>query len=155
MFERIETIVDGINGREGAEDRRPNTPKDIWEAIRMLERGPRSAKDLSPMALQKDQPDAADGALCETPTETAEVMVKSPAKTISHIANGHLRSGRGRQRAPAASPAPSGSTLHRVRVYHGHSQGPHLGAGGGAPRSSTRSTRRSTKTQPQRGTSGR
>ena len=83
MFERIETIVDGINSREGAEDRRPNTPKDIWEAIRMLERRPRSAKNLAPMALQKDQSGAADGALCETPTETAEVMVKSLAKTFS------------------------------------------------------------------------
>ena len=46
--------MNGINGREGTEDRRPNTHKGIWEALRMLERGPRSAKNLAPGAAPED-----------------------------------------------------------------------------------------------------
>ena len=150
MFERIETIVDGINGREGAEDRRPNTPKDIWEAIRMLERGPRPAKNLAPMALQKDQPGAADGALCETPTETAEAMVKSLAKTFS-------QTGTFDQDAVDSVPQrPLQPHLDRPFTEYECTMAIHKARTGasGAPRSSTRSTRRSTKTQTQRGTSG-
>ena len=51
----MELVVDTINGKESADDRRPVTPQDIWKAIQELERGPRTAKELKPFALRKDQ----------------------------------------------------------------------------------------------------
>ena len=56
----MESIIAHINGRESVDDRRPITPKECWDAIRELERGPRAVKDIAPLALRKDQ--GSDGA---------------------------------------------------------------------------------------------
>ena len=73
----MESIIAHINGRESVDDRRPITPKECWDAIRELERGPRAVKDIAPLALRKDQ--GSDGAkdVCETPEENAKFMVAS------------------------------------------------------------------------------
>ena len=44
----IELIVATINNKESATDRRIVTPRDVWTAIRALEHGPRTAKNLDP-----------------------------------------------------------------------------------------------------------
>ena len=79
----MESIIAHINGRESVDDRRPITPKECWDAIRELERGPRAVKDIAPLALRKDQ--GSDGAkdVCETPEENAKVMVASLMQTFS------------------------------------------------------------------------
>ena len=77
----MELTVATIN-KESATDRRIVNPQDVWTAIRALEHGSRTAKNLDPIALRKNQ--AAGGAteVCETPEENAKVMVGSLEKNI-------------------------------------------------------------------------
>ena len=79
----MESIIDYVHGMESADDRRPVTPKEIWDAIRELERGPRAVKDIAPLALRKDQGNNGAKDLCETPDENAKVMVASLMQTFS------------------------------------------------------------------------
>ena len=79
----MELIVERINGRQSGGDRRPTTPKEIWEAIRELEQGPRTAKKLNPLALRKDQGANGANTLCETPTENSQVMTDYLKQTFS------------------------------------------------------------------------
>ncbi len=81
----MELVVDTINGRESAEDRRPVTSKEIWEAIRDLESGPRKASSLNPIALRKDQIASNAVELCDTPEENARVMVANLEQTFSRL----------------------------------------------------------------------
>ena len=79
----IERVVAIVNCKESPEDRRPSTPKVVWDAIRELSRGPRTAKDLAPLALRRSQEPGGAPDLCSTPDENAKVMVENLKQTFS------------------------------------------------------------------------
>jgi hypothetical protein len=78
-----EHVVAEVNGKESSNGRRPMTPRDIWAAIRELSNGPRTAKDLKPLRLRKDQQSGGASTLCSNPEENTQVMVENLKKTFS------------------------------------------------------------------------
>jgi len=67
-------LVDEINPRESADDQRPLNPKEVWQVIRALQKGPRLAKPITTLNLRKNQV-TGTGAICETEAENGEVKV--------------------------------------------------------------------------------
>jgi len=74
-------LVDEINSRESADDQRPLNPKEVWQVIRALQKGPRLAEPITPFNLRKNQV-TGTGAMCETEAENGEVMVAAQRKTF-------------------------------------------------------------------------
>ena len=75
-------LVGEINDRQSADDRRELAPKEVWQVIRALQKGPRVVVEITPMNLRKDQV-AGTGDMCETEGENRDVMVKELRKTFS------------------------------------------------------------------------
>ena len=74
-------LVGEINSRESADDQRPLSPKEVWQVIRALQKGPRLAVPITPLNLRKDQV-SATGTLCETEAGNGKVMVAAQRKTF-------------------------------------------------------------------------
>jgi hypothetical protein len=83
LTDRTEHVVAEVNGKASSNDRRPLTPKDIWAAIRESSNGPRTAKDLKPFRLRKDQQPGGANTLCSNLEENTQVMVENLKKTFS------------------------------------------------------------------------
>jgi hypothetical protein len=62
------TLVSEINNRESADDRRPISPKEVWQVIRALQKGPRVVRAVKPLNLRKNQLTGM-GEMCETEEE--------------------------------------------------------------------------------------
>ena len=58
-------FVGEINDRQSADDRRELAPKEVWQVIRALQKGPRVVVEITPMTLRKDQASGM-GDMCET-----------------------------------------------------------------------------------------
>jgi len=77
-------LVGEINFRESADDQWPLSPKEVWQVIRALQKGPRLAVQITPLNLRKDQV-SGTGTLCETEAENGEVMVAAQRKTFDKM----------------------------------------------------------------------
>ena len=75
-------LVGEINYRQSADDRRELAPKEVWQVIRALQKGPRVVVEITPMTLRKDQASGM-GDMCETVGENRDVMVEELRKTFS------------------------------------------------------------------------
>jgi hypothetical protein len=75
-------VVAAVNGKESSNDRRPLTPRDIWAAKRELSNGPKTAKDLKPLRLRRDQQSGGTSTLCSNPEENTQVTVENLKKTF-------------------------------------------------------------------------
>ena len=75
-------LVGEINDRQSADDRRELAPKEVWQVIRALQKGPRVVVEITPMNLRKDQA-TGTGDMCETEDENRNVMVEELRKTFS------------------------------------------------------------------------
>jgi len=75
------TLVSEINNRESADDRRPISPKEVWQVIRALQNGPRVVRAVKPLNLRKNQLTGM-GEMCETEEENREVMLNAQRKTF-------------------------------------------------------------------------
>jgi len=64
-------------------DARPPTPKVVWDAIRLLQRGPDASRPVVPMMFYRDQGDNSNKEACATQKESGEVMVESLKQTFS------------------------------------------------------------------------
>ena len=58
-------LVGEINDRQSADGRRELAPKEVWQVIRALQKGPRVVVEITPMNLRKDQV-SGTGDMCET-----------------------------------------------------------------------------------------
>ena len=64
-------------------DARPPTPKVVWDAIRLLQRGPGASRPVVSMVLYRDQGDNRNKNSCVTQKECGEAMAGSAKQTFS------------------------------------------------------------------------